>query len=515
MAAYQKRIRIEHWLLLGIVLLAVGLRVPAIDYDLPHVFHPDEPAVIRVSREIFATGDLNPHFFDYPTLSFYANALAYTPFYLTGRLSGQFDSRSDVLPLQTLAMGTTMAPQPAAVLLNRGVSLIMGVGTVVLLYLIGRALYDRPDAGLIAALLLAVSPNHVYQSRIVTPDAMVTFFIVLAFLAAALILRSDRTWPYALAGLAVGLAGGTKYNGALIALTIPAAHFLRTGLRGWRDVRLYAAGALSFLVFLLTTPYAVLDYPAFSAALRGTMGHYGTGHAGMEGDTVAWYATFLWTTTTVAPLLAMAQIARGIWQRSKPTLLLALYPLAYFLFISRFEVRTDRTILPLVPFVPLLEAVVLADLLAGLRRAPRKPARVALAMLLVGLAAATVAYPAWATVRDNRLLAREPSQVTAANWIAANLEPGARVAIAPYSPFIDPAVYEVVSFENLIDNPPEWFAAQGFDYLAAGSGLYDRFLRDPARYPDEARRYTLLFDFYELVRSFDDGLNGVRVYRVR
>lgn len=515
MAPHLTRIRLEHWLLSAILLLALGLRVAAIDYDLPAIFHPDEPAVIRISREMFATGDLNPHFFDYPSLIFYSNALAYAPLYVAGRLTGAFDSRADILPLESVAMGTVRTPQPAAVLLNRSVSLAMGVGTVALLYFIGRVLFDRPDVGLLAALLLAVAPNPTYHSRIVTTDAMVTFFILLAMLMAALIWRQGRTRHYVLAGLAVGLAAGTKYNGAMVALIVPLAHFLRAGWRGWRDGRLYGAGLVAVVVFLLTTPYAILDYPAFSTALLGVMGHYDRGHAGMEGDPLAWYATFLWTTMTLVPLLALMQIGRGVWQRSQPTLLLAAYPVVYFLFIIRFEVRNDRTILPIVPFLFLLAAVVLADLMVLRARAAGRPARVGLSALLVGLLAATVLYPATLTLRENRILAGELSLETAAEWLADNLEPGARVAVGAYSPFVDQSDFDVVGFNSLIDNPPEWFAAQGFDYVIAASGMYGRFYRDPARYADEIARYDQLFGAFELVRVFDDGFNEVRVYRVR
>jgi hypothetical protein len=268
-------------------------------------------------------------------------------------------------------------------------------------------------------------------------------------------------------------------------------------------------------VFLLTTPYAILDYPTFSTALLGVMGHYDSGHAGMEGDTLQWYLTFLWTTTTLAPLLALVQIGRGAWQRSQPTLLLAAYPVVYFLFIIRFEVRNDRTILPIVPFIFLLGAVVLADLMALRARTAGRPARVALSALLTGLLAATVVYPALLTLRENRILAGELSLETAADWLADNLEPGARVAVGAYSPFVDPGVFDVVGFNSLIDNPPQWFAAQGFDYVIAASGMYGRFYRDPARYADETQRYDLLFGAFELVRVFDDGFNEIRVYRVR
>lgn len=502
-------------MLLGVVLLAAVLRLAAIDHDLPYVYHPDEPAIIQISREMFASGDLNPHFFDYPSLIFYGNAAVYAPLYLKGWLSGEFRNPADILSLDFLAMGTAKAPQPEAILLNRGLSLAAGLGTVVLLYFIGHILYANSSIGLVAALLLAVSPNHVYQSRIVTPDAMTTFFVVLTFLTAALIFRHGKTLSYILAGASLGLAAGTKYNGATIALTIPLAHFLRYGLRGWRDTRLLVAAGVSVLVFLLTTPYAILDYPAFSAALRGVGTHYEGGHAGMEGDTLRWYLSFLWTTTTLAPVLAVIEIIRGLWQRSRPTLLLAAFPVFYFIFICRFDVRNDRTILPIVPFVFLLAAVVLVDLYTWARQSSKPAARAAAPVALVALLVATVGYPLISTVRDNRLMARVRSQEMAADWIAQNLESNARVAIGPYSPFLDPRNFEVVSFDGLIDQPAQWYATEGFDYLIASSGMYGRFYLDPIRYADEAHRYDLLFASYTLVKSFNDGLNEIRIYRVR
>ena len=98
MAPHLTRIRLEHWLLSAILLLALGLRVAAIDYDLPAIFHPDEPAVIRISREMFATGAPHPPLFHYPSPIFYNNTPAYTPPYLPGRPTPAFASRARILP---------------------------------------------------------------------------------------------------------------------------------------------------------------------------------------------------------------------------------------------------------------------------------------------------------------------------------------------------------------------------------------------------------------------------------
>ena len=56
--------------LAGILTLATVLRLVGIRFGLPAVYNPDETAIM--SRALaFATGDLNPHNFVYPTLYFY------------------------------------------------------------------------------------------------------------------------------------------------------------------------------------------------------------------------------------------------------------------------------------------------------------------------------------------------------------------------------------------------------------------------------------------------------------
>lgn len=67
---------------------------------------------------------------------------------------------------------------PSSELFSRLPSLILGVGTVYLIYLIGRKLYDE-KTGLIAALLLATAPLHIYYSQ------EARMYVLAAFLASA------------------------------------------------------------------------------------------------------------------------------------------------------------------------------------------------------------------------------------------------------------------------------------------------------------------------------------------
>lgn len=500
--------------LLGALLaLAAALRLWSIGYDLPYVFHPDEPAVIGVALRIIKSGDLNPHFFHYPSLVFYVQTLAYVVYYGAGQLTGTFSTPADLAGLSSLILGVTIAPDPAIVMIGRLVTVALGVGLVLLVYLIGRRLTGDWLVGAVAALSAAVSPTLIYNSRIVTPDMFVTFFALLTLHYGVLILREGRTRHYVAIGVAIGLTAASKYNGAIVGLILPVAHFLRAGWSGWRDKRLYLPALVSGLVFLLTTPYAVLDYPAFSEALRFDAAHYAAGHSGMEGDTVRWYVTFLWSTTTLVPLLALIQIVRGVLLRSKATLLLASFPVIYFIFISRFIVRNDRTILPILPFIFLLAAILLVETGRATRHMRDDRRRVVTTALIL-LTALLIALPAGMSAAENVRRAGERTAPSAAAWIAANVPPGSRIALESYGPYINPAAFDLQVFEQIIDNSPNWYVEQGFDYLVLSQGRYGRYFLDPERYAKEVAGYESFFASFDRVKTFSSERAEIRIYAI-
>lgn len=498
----------------AIILIALVMRIWTIDYDLPYVIHPDEPAVIGVSLQVLKSGDLNPHFFHYPSLVFYVHALGYTLYYAFGRLAGIMSTPLDLADLSSIVLGTTLAPDPTIVMLSRAISLLLGVGSVAIVYLIGRSLTKRWEVGAIAALFLAISPTHIYHSRIVTPDVFITFFALCTVFFSVLIFHEGKSWQYVAAGIAVGFTAGSKYNGALVGLVIVVAHFLRTGWAGWKDPRVYLTLPLAAVTFLITTPYAVLDYPAFLEALAFDTSHYATGHSGMEGNTVRWYLGFLWSTTNIVSLLAAFQIIRGVITRSKPTLLLASYPVIYFIFISRFIVRNDRTFLPILPLVFLLAAIPLVDLGHLWRLARDTRTRAIVAACFIFVAAIILVPPARASIGNNLQRNQTHIKALASEWIEDNIPPGSRIAIESYGPYVDPDTYGITPFNQIIDNPPHWYGEQGFKYLILSQGLYGRYFREPDRYTDEVSRYQEFFDTFELVKALASDATEIRIYQV-
>ncbi|MEO5952747.1 MAG: hypothetical protein ABIQ44_09805, partial [Chloroflexia bacterium] len=319
---------------------------------------------------------------------------------------------------------------------------------------------------------------------------------------------------YVLAGVGVGLAASTKYNAVLIVVTLVAAHFLRNGWVGWRDKRLYGAIALAGVAFFVASPFALFDVWTFLHGANSEGEHYLSGHVGMDGNTLAWYIEYLRSTEGVIVLLGLFEVVRGIFARSKAVMLLSVFPVAYFVFINQFAVRNDRTILPMLPFAFLLGASFLWE---GWSWVVRRGGSAKMAgQVAVGIMAmVAVAFPLGqmvinSNIREDGVRSRE----VASAWVSENIAAGKKVALEPYSPYVDPGKYQVQAFGALIDEPPDWYKEQGFDYLVFSAGRYDRYFQEAERYPNEVGRYNALFALFKLVKDFPDEKYEIRVYEV-
>lgn len=500
-----------RWQLVGIVLLSIILRAWGIDFGLPYIYHPDESVGVTIAQNMFKTGDLNPHFFHWPSLIFYINAAAYGPYYLVGKLAGIFQSPVDIPGPVLNAMASGWTPMATTYMLGRMVTALFGIAAVVMVFLIGRDLTNDRRVGLLAALFTSISPTHVSNSRYIAPDTLSVFFVLLSLWGSIQVFREGKTRHYLIAGLAAGFSASTKYNGALVILVLVLAHFIRHRTRGFGKRDLYLAVVLSAVAFFITTPFALLGFKEFWAALQFDAQHYASGHPGMEGDTLNWYLTYLWQTEGPVSLLAVLGILWGVRTRRKQIALLAAFPLTYFVFISRFIVRNDRTILLLIPFLFLMASILLIDWYKQARMARAK----LLAVAVCGILVLSLAVPLVKTARRGIRISSVDSRETARIWIAENLTDGARVAVESYAPYVDPQDFSVQGFSNgLIEHDPMWYVGHNFDYLVFSEGAFGRFFSDPIQYSDQVSQYQALFQAFKLVALFTDGGYEVRIYRI-
>lgn len=360
--------------------LALALRCWAPGWGLPYVEHPDEPAVLETAVRMVQEGDANPGKFLYPSLHYYMLAAVVRAHAAWGVARGLYASIGD-LPAKTYLYTTA----PELYVWGRALTAVLGALTVPLLYLLGRRMFDW-RVGLLAALALALSAYHVQHSHFITTDVPTGVWVTLLLLGAWSVATTGDWRGYLLAGVATGLAAGTKYNAGVIglALGVAAAIYVvaawREGKRSavWRlaavhGARLLAAGALAILVFLLTTPFAILDFTAFRRDMLINAQHYASGS---HGDFIGrWrldgYLAFFWRDglSWPAALLLLAGLPLLAHRAPRQLAIPGVAVLAGGGLLLTQAVNFNRNTLPLFPPLFLLAAaatIALAEALGGL-----------------------------------------------------------------------------------------------------------------------------------------------------
>ena len=410
--------RCGRWLT-AIVLLAAALRIFPIWFSLEHPYaRPDEAEAISHAVGILH-GDLNPHFFHWPSLSFYLFAAVL----------------GTVTAIRELVMTDGTLTRDVALLSTRAVVALAGASTVVPLFHLTRRV-GGDIAGLIAAFLLAVAPLHVRDSHFAMTDVLMTLLVTASL--AALVAACDRAREissfeqvrlrhFALAGVLGGLATSTKYNAAAIVAAMACVQVLLLirfkrapwSPRTWAPAAVFAVAMIA--AFVAGTPFAVLDAPTFTADLRYDMSHLSLGHGTNVGR--GWYVhavrSLPYGCGPVVFLAALAGMVLASWRRPHQTLVIGGFALAFYAAIGSGYTVFFRYVMPLVPIVCLFAALTASALSGWLAKVRGFPvARTAVWMALV-IGAHSLATSLWMDV----LLARTDTRVLATRWIKAQLRP--------------------------------------------------------------------------------------------
>ena len=418
--------------LLAILLLAAALRAVGLAWGLRHPPHPDEGVFLDNVALMIRAGDLDHRYYQYPGLFFY---LLYPLVWLL--------SRGDDMP------------GPAAYLAARALVAAFGVAACALAYRLGREVASV-RVGLLAALLLAVSPVAVETAHMVRPDVVLQAFTLAALLA--LLRVGPRLEGDLLSGAALGLAGAVKFTAVFLVpsylcrrIIVPLARnesALATELGGLsgpprppgRLRGALAAGAAALAVFVLASPYAALHVGDFVAGARAQVGyHYQErGLAPISYGRMVVFYMEVWPKTLGLPavLLCLAGLvpaARG-WRTWAPFLLL---PATATAVLATSDVRHDRFLLPALGVAFVLAALG-AEWLAG-----RRPWAFS---LLAGLAAAV---PLLGSLTYLRGVASPSTRDRALDAVAASAPRGSLVISSVERLGLDPSRLEVLELDGL------------------------------------------------------------------
>lgn len=499
---------------IGACLLALVLRLPAVFNGLPYIRHPDEPVIYSLAHRMVAERTLLPGEYTYPSLHFELNAVVHGVVDAIGRLFGTWHSIDDLDLLPTrpgAAAALNSEPWVAARLVTVAVALV-GVALVVVL---ATRLSASRRWGAVAGALAAISGIGISTGSVVAPDALAgTTTMAVIVMAVRLhgpgAVAADRRWAL-LTGAMLGLAVGSKYNSAVVALLIVSAVALAPATRRPNATQWAQLAAAAGVTFLLSTPGALFEAHRFVSAIRGVGTHYSQGHAGYEGDSLATNLGSLWRSDGLAMLLAVAAVAL---HRTRAVLLLGGWVVLYLAFTSVPEVHFERNLTPLLGAVAVLGALG-AQRLWTVARVPRPLPRRG---ILVAVCLVALMPPAWLHTRDrfNRFTYDlTDHEGEARRWLIDQLPVGAAVLTDIYTPWLDAERYRLTAGSMLAKASPARVAefATRYDAVVFTSDGSGRFTADRDRYPSQAAVVdTMRRDACDMARYEDAQGHWIEVY---
>jgi hypothetical protein len=492
--------------------------------------------------------DLNPHFFNYPALSFVIQFLLQVAHAGVGFVLGLYP---DLRAFQE-AWSTDF---PRFVLIGRLPGVLADAGTVAAAGVLAGRLVSR-RAGLIAAGLVAVNPLHVRLSHMIVVDSMLAFFCTAALLALVDLSSSGGTRTALLGGILVGLAAATKYTGAVLIAPLALAALL--GMRAGRGsgasplaraqpapgvasgrqvasadgdasryspppaVGLAAPAAVNAIlcplllaagVFFVVNPFILMDYASFERDFGFEQAHMSQGHFGVPSGASS-LQFYVWEALPgsvgwPAMVLAVLGLLWAVRRRDSRWMVLGAGLGFLLLMPMLWTMRAERYLMPAIPVMLVLASAGLewfwgAGMRLGLRRRPKDGVASGRAGLaLAGTAAlllVSFASPLAGTAAYHRSMTGPDTRAGASAWIERNLPAGALIALTPVGVNVDssyvqfPIPYLAVGLEGIAAvYDARWYTDMD---LVVGSDF------DRARFAQEPERYG------ECMRFFYDSLDA-------
>jgi hypothetical protein len=407
------------------LIVAVGLllRVLHNTYGLPYVYNIDEGSHFTNRAIGMFGGSADPGYYQNPSAFTYLVHLA---------LRFQY-GHAHVIPFGHYARAIQQYSEDPTTIYrtSRTLAAVLCMFGVVSVFWVGRRLWGAME-GLASAAVLSFAFLPVAYSRVAVTDVGALLPVAFALYASVRVYEEGRRRHYVLGGAMAGLAFGFKYTAGLVLLPL----LIAAAARVLRDRRALLDGliavAVAVAVFFVTNPYVFINFSDAWHQLKGEQQLAGKfAKLGQEGDSGPGYYldSLTWGLGWAAALAALAGAVLVARRSLMRALLLAVVPVALFIYLSTQVRFFGRWLLPAYPALALLAGVAIAYVA---RLVPGTRLVRAGALAAVGLA--VLAQPILADVRTARLLGRTDTRQIARNWLVAHYPARLRIVIEPAVP---------------------------------------------------------------------------------
>lgn len=331
---------------------------------------------------------------------------------------------------------------------GRTFTLLMAVLMLVIVYLIGRRLFDW-RAAMVAVLLLVADPTFLERSRMVRHDYAAAMFALLAFFLYEMARERKKGAFYVASGVAGGAGAMCHTISFNMIVGIVLLILLSQGLRAFRSKPLYQFLVGAFVVMADEIIYDIIDYKNVLLQYRADRAHFSvlspTGWlynmAGEAARYKAWYSGELVFSNTpltlvhvfqflslIAIIYLLAVCAVRIKRKeatNEPRVRLLIITLSAMLFLALatgFKRKYVIYLIHLTPLFALCAGVLVRDAWQFIRRIKlERSEELFRKAALAGLAIAIIAYGALLVRQTRRYLNQvtNPDSATFGEFTAA------------------------------------------------------------------------------------------------
>ena len=449
-----------------IVVLAGIFRFYGLDWDQGQHLHPDERMLVMVTEKIrlpttlsefFSTeSPLNPKFFPYGSF----------PIYLL-RITSNIAAHIFQNPL--------LSNYSSINLIGRILSALFDIGTVVLIYKLGRKIFSS-TVGILSSAFYAFCAFPIQLSHFFAVDTFLTFFVCLTLYRLIIFYEKPSLKNSLLVGISFGFALSTKVSATVLVASVGTAIILDFVLIIGRRFRLFLKHkkifyssekkiviikeklialikyvlrvakyfgvifAITGITFLVLEPYAAIDFQTFWRQTKEqqamtknayvfpyTLQYVGTTPYFYHlKNMIFWGAGIpLGLTSVISVVYLIFYLLKefpkpGNEEREAKILILFSFFFAYFLVVGRFAVKFMRYLSPLYPIFFLFSAWFLITVSQRLRL----PKKISVLFVLLVLFPTFV----WSTTFLS-IYSHPNTRTTASEWINKNIPAGSSLAL--------------------------------------------------------------------------------------
>jgi len=483
------------------IILAIGsfLRLYGLNWDQGFHLHPDERAIVMftaplefpksIDELLSPESSWNPHFFAYGNF----------PLYLL-KAAASLLANFDPLYLSYEKIN----------LVGRAISAIADLGTLILIYLLAKKLFNQ-TAGLLASFFYAISVFPIQTAHFYAVDTLLTFFIILTLYQLIRFYEKPSIKNSIFCGVFFGFSLATKVSAIPLVVAVfgaVAVDFALLVLKQPHKPHIWFPHVPRFLkrlildgvtitiatvfTFSILQPYAIIDFQEF---LRQTQQQSQMTRDAFAfpytlqyvGKTPYWYELkniFLWGQGPILAMLSFLGLlyvtlkllktlyssreeqsdeSRSFSSRLARTIIILIFFWAYFFVVGKFAVGWMRYMLPLYPLLALFAAFFLQRLLS-FRANPERSRRVSRgislhALRLVGMTMTIILIVLW-PLSFMHIYTKPNTRVLATNWINQNIPYGSTIAIEHWDdglPLFGQQNYRILTLELYNpDSPYKW-----------------------------------------------------------